>query len=472
MYGMDIGQSQLEEINIIVPGANYGWGEREGTFVNGQAVSGDRSEVFPVTNPDARFIEPVAQYDHDEGAAIAGGFAYSGTLVPELEGKFVFGDIVDGRLFYCEVADLLDGDPTTQATIFELQLVVNGSTTNMQSIIGGGRVDLRLGQDTSGEIVILTKEDGGLRQFVTLTDPMEPMEPVDPPEDSGGWTLVDNFQCLAVGDLVEGTTNHGAIWTGDGSATHTVEVDPSDASNLAMRVSGAPGSAVLRAQFSDASTNIAPGATGTLYYRFRTPVASDGTTDHVLGLTDNNSITNFNFKSGLRNTIPSGVNNLDLRDAGTYESVATLQDNTWYNFWMVTTNTNPGTFECYMQSDDDPNFASQTLLALNDPFDYRINGNTAIVNVYFRNANNAGGTEGNDLFFDDVHINSSMADLSIPDPLILGDINLDGAVTFTDIQPFITVLSDNGFQTEADCDKNGEVDFFDIQPFIAILAGQ
>ncbi len=52
-----------------------------------------------------------------------------------------------------------------------------------------------------------------------------------------------------------------------------------------------------------------------------------------------------------------------------------------------------------------------------------------------------------------------------------GDVNLDGIVTFLDINPFILLLASNGFQAEADCDCDGDLDFLDIQPFIDILAG-
>jgi len=56
--------------------------------------------------------------------------------------------------------------------------------------------------------------------------------------------------------------------------------------------------------------------------------------------------------------------------------------------------------------------------------------------------------------------------------VILGDVNLDGAVTFLDIAPFIAILSRNRFRAEADIDLDGQVTFLDIQPFIDILAGQ
>ena len=57
-------------------------------------------------------------------------------------------------------------------------------------------------------------------------------------------------------------------------------------------------------------------------------------------------------------------------------------------------------------------------------------------------------------------------------PVFMGDVNLDGEVTFSDIQPFIAVLSANGFQAEADFDEDGLVTFTDIAPFVAALAGQ
>ena len=53
----------------------------------------------------------------------------------------------------------------------------------------------------------------------------------------------------------------------------------------------------------------------------------------------------------------------------------------------------------------------------------------------------------------------------------LGDVNLDGAVDFSDISPFITLLSSGVFQAEADLDESGVVDFADIAPFIEALSG-
>lgn len=296
------------------------------------------------------------------------------------------------------------------------------------------------------------------------------------------FVLIDDFQGLTAGTTIEGTTGPGATWTGTATSLATAESDPDCAANLAMLQTGAPGNTQLRAAFTSATTNIAAGATGTLFYRIRVPVAANGTTDHVIGLTDNPDITNYNFKSGLRNIVPTGVNQMDVRNGGGYEPVElNLADNTWYSVWMVTNNTSPGgTFQLYMQSDTDPNYATQTQLssASGSTFSYRIDVASDIVNVYFRNANNVGGVAGNDIYIDDVYINPSASDLSDPSvavpcdgAVLKGDVNLDGSVTFLDINPFIQLLSSSGFQAEADCNCSGNLDFLDIAPFIDILAG-
>lgn len=55
---------------------------------------------------------------------------------------------------------------------------------------------------------------------------------------------------------------------------------------------------------------------------------------------------------------------------------------------------------------------------------------------------------------------------------LLGDVNMSEVVDFSDIGPFINVLSSGSYQLEADCDRNGTVDFSDIPEFIDILQNQ
>ena len=143
----DVGQDNIEEVDIVTKGGNYGWNLKEGKFrFNSQtgAVSNDLSDL------PANLIDPAAQYDHDEGISIIGGFIYRGTAIPELFGKYVFGDFSrgflnpDGRIFY---ADLETG------VIKELVIGVNDRALNL--FVKG------FGQDLDGEIYLLASSNLG-----------------------------------------------------------------------------------------------------------------------------------------------------------------------------------------------------------------------------------------------------------------------------------------------------------------------
>ena len=98
----DVGQANIEEVDLVNSGGNYGWNEKEGTFLFDPSTGG----VSVDPSPDPDLIDPVLQYDHDEGNSIIGGFVYRGTALPELTGDYIFGDL-SGRLF---VGDLTTGE--------------------------------------------------------------------------------------------------------------------------------------------------------------------------------------------------------------------------------------------------------------------------------------------------------------------------------------------------------------------------
>ena len=66
-------------------------------------------------------------------------------------------------------------------------------------------------------------------------------------------------------------------------------------------------------------------------------------------------------------------------------------------------------------------------------------------------------------------IGSYRLTLSVGTDVLLGDVNLDGAVNFLDIAPFITLLTMSEFLTQADINGDLTVDFLDIAPLINIL---
>ena len=171
MYICDIGQTQIEEVNIGVAGANYGWRVREGTFATAFGLGGVRpNPVYPRPEDDQEYTYPVAQFDHDEGNAISSGFVYRGSAVPVLQEKFVFTDMVTGRVFYIDTDNL---EPDNPATILELRIEFFGFERNIADAIGfpntysrGNRAGLRLGIDSEGELYFLTKGDGKIRKMV------------------------------------------------------------------------------------------------------------------------------------------------------------------------------------------------------------------------------------------------------------------------------------------------------------------
>lgn len=103
LYCGDVGQNDIEEINVVVPG-NYGWNLQEGTFCF--APNGDNEGYVYACAPGGMattLIEPIAQYDHSEGIAVVGGFVYQGYRFPWLRDFYLFGDFLSGlglgRLF-------------------------------------------------------------------------------------------------------------------------------------------------------------------------------------------------------------------------------------------------------------------------------------------------------------------------------------------------------------------------------------
>jgi hypothetical protein len=186
MFAADIGMNNIEEINIVHEGGNYGWMKREGLFENGIVRPGGAlNQLFPLPadilggRTKDGFSYPVAMYDHTQGQAITGGFAYRGRIAA-LRGKFVFGDIVRGRLFAADLAAMKkadDGIPETVAPVEEVQLYVRGANgartfVTFRELIEAAtgvtatRADLHLSQTLDGELLLTSRQDGTIRALV------------------------------------------------------------------------------------------------------------------------------------------------------------------------------------------------------------------------------------------------------------------------------------------------------------------
>ncbi len=148
----DVGQGTVEEIDRVILGGNYGWAVKEGDFLfdRNTGLVGARSPGAP-----SGLIDPISgtlgtlEYDHGDGISITGGFVYRGSALPQLYGKYVFGDLalrnapprVDGRLFY---ADL----DTGLIREFQLPEFANGLLPNGLTVHG-------FGEDAAGELYAL-----------------------------------------------------------------------------------------------------------------------------------------------------------------------------------------------------------------------------------------------------------------------------------------------------------------------------
>jgi glucose/arabinose dehydrogenase/mono/diheme cytochrome c family protein len=159
MMVTDIGESNIEEINIVDKGGDYGWPNREGNF--GITTTRDMKTVYILRKSDIdRYKRPFVQYDHEEGYAISGGYVYEGKH-EALKNKYIFGDIVNGRLFYVNVDPLL-----TDSTVYELTIVEDGRQTSLQEMSKTKRLHQRIGYDRfNGELYVITKSDGKVRRL-------------------------------------------------------------------------------------------------------------------------------------------------------------------------------------------------------------------------------------------------------------------------------------------------------------------
>ncbi|HEX3358012.1 MAG TPA: PQQ-dependent sugar dehydrogenase, partial [Tepidisphaeraceae bacterium] len=152
----DVGQDTREEVDDVTVGGagNYGWPYKEGTSTNSNwtAPGGFTS------------IAPIAEYQNSAannggGDAVIGGFVYHGSLMPQLDGKYIFGDL-DGAAG--GIGKLMYTDPAGGGQIFELKYdLTNGgaSPASINSQLFG------FGQDSNNELYALFA-NGQILHFV------------------------------------------------------------------------------------------------------------------------------------------------------------------------------------------------------------------------------------------------------------------------------------------------------------------
>ena len=91
LWAADVGQNEYEEIDIILPGLNYGWNEMEANHCYPPGSN---------CNPN-NFEPPVWEYElYVNGVcSITGGYVYRGNNLWMLEGKYIYGDWCTGDIW-------------------------------------------------------------------------------------------------------------------------------------------------------------------------------------------------------------------------------------------------------------------------------------------------------------------------------------------------------------------------------------
>ncbi len=98
----DVGQNNREEVDYqpsdSTGGQNYGWKRMEGFACNTCDLSNCPTAPPPCNDPSLTL--PILDYNRTLGCSITGGYAYRGSQVPFLYGKYLYGDLCSGRLWW------------------------------------------------------------------------------------------------------------------------------------------------------------------------------------------------------------------------------------------------------------------------------------------------------------------------------------------------------------------------------------
>lgn len=106
LWAADVGQNSRESIYIIENGNNYGWNILEGSACYPSGDSCDKTGLE----------QPLFEYSHTSGdRSVTGGYVYRGDKWPGLEGLYIYGDFISGRIWALDTSD--PGNPVNTELI-------------------------------------------------------------------------------------------------------------------------------------------------------------------------------------------------------------------------------------------------------------------------------------------------------------------------------------------------------------------
>ncbi len=132
----DVGQDEIEEVNLVTLGGNYGWDSMEGADEYGGSNC--------LGEPPLGDVLPVADYDHDLGTAVTGGVVYRGSALPGLLGWYLFTDSGSGNIWALS-------NPYGRTE----------PVRNPQPLLEPGGYPVHVAEDEAGEVYFLNLWGGG-----------------------------------------------------------------------------------------------------------------------------------------------------------------------------------------------------------------------------------------------------------------------------------------------------------------------
>ncbi|KFP44724.1 HHIP-like 1, partial [Chlamydotis macqueenii] len=138
----DVGQNKYEEIDIVEKGKNYGWRAREGFSCYDKKLC---------TNSSMDDVLPIYAYPHKMGKSVTGGYVYRGCESPNLNGLYIFGDFMSGRLMS------LKEDPATGEWQYSEICMGTGQTCMFPGLINNYyQYIISFAEDEAGELYFMS----------------------------------------------------------------------------------------------------------------------------------------------------------------------------------------------------------------------------------------------------------------------------------------------------------------------------
>ena len=222
LFVADIGSGNVEEINLVTSGEDYGWGAREGRFTYLNTTRGSGVTALPANDVDFGFTYPAASFrhdvNHDGGLAIAGGYAVENGS--DVDGLYFFGEFGStGELLYSSVSQMQAAvtkgfvSSLSEATVFRSNILFDhdGNTStpallrtslldlfndSPQYNVASARADQRFGRGPDGELYITSKQNNTIYLVTSSVRQISTPDSVCFDSDGDGWGWNGTSSCI------------------------------------------------------------------------------------------------------------------------------------------------------------------------------------------------------------------------------------------------------------------------------------